>query len=109
MLDDPRFTDDPVTLEELTRLQIEVSLLSPLRDVGCAAASCHPLQTFPDAESSQEAFQGVTFGVEGDAPAVQTAAEAHPRTIRVQIITPPSALTRSGQTSSGLPMLWRFS
>src|SRR5204862_3672767 len=52
---------------------LDSSVLSPLRDVGCAAASCHPLQTFPDAESSQEAFQGVTFGVEGDAPAVQTA------------------------------------
>jgi phenylpyruvate tautomerase PptA (4-oxalocrotonate tautomerase family) len=32
-----------------------------------------------------------------DPAAVQTAAEALPRTIRVQIITPPAALTRSGQ------------
>jgi phenylpyruvate tautomerase PptA (4-oxalocrotonate tautomerase family) len=32
-----------------------------------------------------------------DPAAVQTAAEAFPRVIRVQIITPPGALTRSGQ------------
>ena len=32
-----------------------------------------------------------------DPAAVQTAAQALPRTIRVQIITPPAALTRSGQ------------
>jgi phenylpyruvate tautomerase PptA (4-oxalocrotonate tautomerase family) len=32
-----------------------------------------------------------------DPAAVQTAAAARPRTIRVQIITPPAALTRSGQ------------
>jgi pimeloyl-ACP methyl ester carboxylesterase len=32
-----------------------------------------------------------------DPAAVQTAAEALPRTIRVQIITPPGALTKSGQ------------
>src|SRR2546425_824009 len=32
-----------------------------------------------------------------DPTAVQTAARAFPRTIRVQIITPPAALTRSGQ------------
>ena len=32
-----------------------------------------------------------------DPAAVQTAAEPRPRTIRVQIITPPAALTRSGQ------------
>ena len=32
-----------------------------------------------------------------DPATVQTAAEALPRTIRVQIITPPGALTRSGQ------------
>src|SRR2546425_9003589 len=32
-----------------------------------------------------------------DPAAVQTAARAFPRTIRVQIITPPAALTRSGQ------------
>ncbi len=52
---------------------LDSSVLSPLRAAGCAAGSCHPLQTFPDAESSPEAFQDVTFGVEGDARAVEAA------------------------------------
>jgi len=37
VLTDPRFTDRPVTLQELPRLEIEISVLSPLRAVG------HPL------------------------------------------------------------------
>jgi predicted short-subunit dehydrogenase-like oxidoreductase (DUF2520 family) len=52
---------------------LDSSALSPLREAGCAAGSCHPLQTFPDADSPPEAFHGVTFGVEGDPRAVEAA------------------------------------
>ena len=31
VLDDPRFTDDPITLPELPSLEIDISILSPLR------------------------------------------------------------------------------
>jgi uncharacterized protein len=31
VLEDPRFTDNPVTAQELSRLEIEISVLSPLR------------------------------------------------------------------------------
>src|SRR5207245_1385635 len=37
VLDDPRFTDHPVTLAELANLEIEISVLSPLRP------AAHPL------------------------------------------------------------------
>jgi predicted short-subunit dehydrogenase-like oxidoreductase (DUF2520 family) len=47
-------------------------ILAPLRDLGCAVGSCHPLQTFPDPEVPAGAFEGVAFGIEGDEEARRT-------------------------------------
>ena len=49
---------------------LDASALETLRARGAAVGSCHPLQTFPDAEVPPDAFEGITFGLEGDAPAV---------------------------------------
>lgn len=44
--------------------------LSPLRDVGWLAASCHPVLSFADPEIAARQFPGTFCGIEGDAAAV---------------------------------------
>lgn len=46
-------------------------VLAPLREAGLAVASWHPLTSL--AAPSADAFRGVTFGVDGDDPAVERA------------------------------------
>ncbi len=46
--------------------------LKPLRDRGAAVASIHPMMTF--VRNVQPELSGVTFAIEGDAPAVRAAA-----------------------------------
>ena len=47
--------------------------LEPLREKGARTASLHPVQTFPRKDTPAAAFKGITWGIEGDAPAVRTA------------------------------------
>lgn len=43
--------------------------LEPLRALGFACGSFHPLQSFADPERALRPIAGITFGIEGDAPA----------------------------------------
>jgi predicted short-subunit dehydrogenase-like oxidoreductase (DUF2520 family) len=49
------------------------SALGPLADRGAAVGTLHPLKAFPHVLSDPAAAQGVTFAVDGDAPAVALA------------------------------------
>jgi predicted short-subunit dehydrogenase-like oxidoreductase (DUF2520 family) len=48
-------------------------VLAPLRARGARAASLHPVQAFPRKDTPAAAFKGITWGIEGDAEAVETA------------------------------------
>jgi predicted short-subunit dehydrogenase-like oxidoreductase (DUF2520 family) len=48
-------------------------VLDPLRKRGAAVASLHPVQSFPDKSAPARVFNGVSWGVEGDAAAVRAA------------------------------------
>ncbi len=45
--------------------------LASARQAGCAVASCHPLQTFPNTEAAAERIAGAFFFCEGDAQSRQ--------------------------------------
>ncbi len=45
--------------------------LASARQAGCAVASCHPLQTFPNTEAATERIAGAFFFCEGDAQSRQ--------------------------------------
>ncbi len=52
---------------------LESSILAPLKEsFGCAAASMHPLQTFPSVESAVEKLPGAYFFCEGDEGALES-------------------------------------
>jgi len=51
----------------------DASAIAPLRRCGAAVAGCHPLVAI--ASPGNGRFQGVTFGIDGDPPAVALAAE----------------------------------
>lgn len=46
-------------------------ILAPLRKRGAAAASFHPVQSFPRLGQSPAAFKGIFVGLEGDGPALR--------------------------------------
>lgn len=48
-------------------------VLEPLRKRGAGVASLHPAQAFPDKNAPGRIFKGITWGVEGDAAAVEAA------------------------------------
>ncbi|MFW6133217.1 MAG: Rossmann-like and DUF2520 domain-containing protein [Planctomycetota bacterium] len=50
---------------------LDSGVLSPARRVGCEAASCHPLQTFPTVAAAVERLGGASFFIEGDESAAQ--------------------------------------
>lgn len=49
---------------------LPAKVLAPLKARGASTASFHPAQTFARKEAAPAAFRGVTFALEGDAPAV---------------------------------------
>jgi predicted short-subunit dehydrogenase-like oxidoreductase (DUF2520 family) len=53
---------------------LPAAILAPLRSVGCAVASLHPLVSFPDAVGPLVALDGVTAAVEGEEDARRHAA-----------------------------------
>lgn len=48
-------------------------ILQPLRKIGCATGSIHPLTSISDAELGAQRFEGANFCVEGDSEAVKIA------------------------------------
>ena len=48
-------------------------LLAPLRAQGARTASVHPIQSFAGKDGGPESFRGITFGIEGDAKALDQA------------------------------------
>lgn len=49
------------------------ALLDPLREQGARTASVHPIQSFAEKDGGPESFRGITFGIEGDANALDQA------------------------------------
>lgn len=49
------------------------NLLQPLRNRGARTASFHPIQSFAKKDNDPESFRGITFGLEGDAEALDQA------------------------------------
>jgi predicted short-subunit dehydrogenase-like oxidoreductase (DUF2520 family) len=48
-------------------------VLAPLRALGARTASLHPIQAFSRKDTPASAFKGITWGIEGEAEAVETA------------------------------------
>jgi predicted short-subunit dehydrogenase-like oxidoreductase (DUF2520 family) len=53
---------------------LAADVLAPLRNLGAACASFHPVQSFPRKDLPAAHFKGVTIGLEGDARAVRAGA-----------------------------------
>ncbi len=51
---------------------LPASALAPLARRGARAASLHPAQSFPRKDLPASVFKGITWGIEGDAAAVET-------------------------------------
>ena len=60
-------------------------VLAPLAERGARIASLHPVQTFPRKDAPASVFKGITWGVEGDPAAVETAEEIV-RTLRGNVL-----------------------
>lgn len=61
------------------------SVLGPLAKRGASAASLHPVQAFPRKDLPASVFAGITWGIEGDAAAVE-AAETIVRALRGRVL-----------------------
>ena len=53
---------------------LPAAILGPLARRGARVASLHPVQTFPRKDMPASIFEGITWGIEGDGPAVEEAA-----------------------------------
>jgi predicted short-subunit dehydrogenase-like oxidoreductase (DUF2520 family) len=53
---------------------LSAEALAPLRELGLAVGSLHPLLAFTEVDEAARALSGATFGIEGDAAARQAAA-----------------------------------
>lgn len=54
---------------------LPASVLAPLSRRGARVASLHPAQSFPSTNLPASVFKGITWGIEGDAGAVETGRE----------------------------------
>jgi predicted short-subunit dehydrogenase-like oxidoreductase (DUF2520 family) len=50
-------------------------ILAPLAERGARVASLHPVQAFPRKDAPASIFKGITWGIEGDPTAIETAEE----------------------------------
>jgi predicted short-subunit dehydrogenase-like oxidoreductase (DUF2520 family) len=52
---------------------LPAKILAPLAERGARVASLHPVQAFPRKDAPASVFKGITWGVEGDPEAIETA------------------------------------
>lgn len=87
-----RLASLPIAFDGRTFLHVSgattSSVLAPLRDLGAATGSCHPLQSFASAELGVARIAGSSFAIEGDQVAVRVATrlarDAGGRPIRIR-------------------------